>query len=391
LGAVSAPLLPFDLHGRRFLAAAAPSGGPHDPAAVLLAGALAVAPGATVLDLNCGAGLAGAVAATLAPEGQVWLAAATLTDLAAAERTLAANGLTNAAVRLSSGAGHLPPAGPADAVLVRLPKGTLPARQLIWDAYQALRPEGRLYLAGGNDEGIRPALRQAEALFGNLTTLAYGKGHRVGLAVKPAVPPPLPPAFADPLLDHAAFHQFAVTLRGERYLVCTRPGVFAWDHLDAGSAALIEAMAIGAGDRVLDLGCGCGIAGAVAARLAGAGAATLVDVAADALDSARRTLAANGLTNAAILASDGAAAVRDRRFDVVVTNPPFHRQHGRATAYDAARRFIDDAAAVLRPGGRLYLVANRFIPYEEPVRRAFGNVVAVRADSRYKVLLATRA
>lgn len=49
-----------------------------------------------------------------------------------------------------------------------------------------------------------------------------------------------------------------------------------------------------------------------------AGAASLVDVTADALASARRTLAANGLTNAVVLVRDGAAAVSDRRFDVVV-------------------------------------------------------------------------
>jgi 16S rRNA (guanine1207-N2)-methyltransferase len=356
---------------------------------VLLAGALTVAPGDLVLDLNCGAGLAGAVGAALAPSGWALLAAATVIDRAAAERTLAANGLTNAEVRLSSGTSHLTPPAPADVALVRLPKGTRPILQLIWDAYQALRPGGRLYLAGGNDEGIRPALRQAEALFGNLATLAYGKGHRVGLATKPAAPPPLPPAFADPLLDHAVFHEFDVALRGATYRVCSRPGVFAWERLDDGSAMLIEAMEIGAGDRVLDLGCGCGIVGAVAARLAGGGAATLVDIAADALDSARRTLAANNLTNAEAVGGDGAAAVGDRRFDVVVTNPPFHPHQGRQTAYDAALRFIEEAAAVLRPGGRLYLVANRFIPYEPAIERAFGAVVAVRADSRYKVLLAT--
>jgi 16S rRNA (guanine1207-N2)-methyltransferase len=383
-------LYAVELHGRRFLAAL-PDTGAADPAATLLAGAVAVEPGATVLDLNCGAGLVGAVAAALASPGRAILAADSILDLAAAERTIAANASPNADVHLSNGTGQLALAAPVDLASVRLPKGTLPARQLIWDAFRALRVGGRLYLAGGSDEGIRPAARQAEALFGNLTTLAYRRGHRVGVAIKPAAPPPLPPAFAEPLLDHAVYHQFAVTLRGATYQVRSRPGVFAWERLDAGSAALIDAMRILPGEHVLDLGCGCGVVGAVAARLAGAGRATLVDIAADALDAARQTLLANDIDNAEVIASDGAAAVRERRFDVVVANPPFHPRQGRTTAFEAAARFIDDAATVLRPGGRLYLVANRFIPYEDAIRRAFGAVAHAWADSRYKVLTATRA
>lgn len=379
-------LLPFDLPERRLLVAPAGSGDPRDPAAVLLAGALAVDDGAVILDLNSGAGLVGAVAAARAPTGRVRLAAATILDQAATEQTMAANALTTTTVYLSDGAAALP-AAPADTALVRLPIGARPGRQLIWDAFGALVPGGRLYLAGGGDEGIRPALRDAAALFGNLTTLAYGKGHRIAVAIRPAVPPLRLAAFDDPLLDHATFHTCTVVLRDTTFTIHTRPGVFAWEALDAGTAALIETMAIAPGDRILDLGCGSGIAGAVAARLAGPrGAATLVDISAGALRSAASTLAANGIANAVVTASDDTAAIASERFDVVVTNPPFHA--GRAVAYATTARFIAGAAAVLRPGGRLFLVANRFLPYEPEIARVFGNVAVAWSDARYKVLTA---
>ena len=380
------------LHGRDFSVWSKPGTLAHgdiDPAAALLAGAIEAGAGETVLDLNCGTGLVGAVAASLAPAGRVLMADSNIVEVEAARRTIAANALTNVEVYLSSGTSHLPPAVPVDLVTVRLPKGKLPTLQLIWDAFSVLTPGGRCYLAGANDEGIQSALRHAADLFGAMTTLAYRKGYRVGMAVKNDRPPALPDVFAVEFLDHQTFHRFSVDVRGERYQICSRPGVFAWDRLDEGSRALIDVMEIGPGDRVLDLGCGYGIVGAVAAKLAPAGMATLVDVELDALESAHRTVAVNGLLNCAVLPSDGAAAVRDLTFDVVATNPPFHV--GKGTVYDAALQFIEDAAAILRPGGRLYLVANRFIPYETAIEQTFGTVVIAYQSPRYKVLMAQRA
>ena len=365
------------------------AGGEQDRAAVLLAEVVAPAPSSTILDLNCGTGLTGAMLATLVPAGRVIMADANVIEVEAAQRTVAATGLTNAAVHLSHGTNHLALAAPVDLVTIRLPKGKGPTLQLLWDAFVALPPGGRCHIAGANDEGIQSALRHAAELFGSASTVAYQKGYRVGVAIKAEPPPPQPAVFTTPYLDHGAWHRFTVDIRGERYTVCSRPGVFSWERLDDGTRALLETMAIGPGETVLDLGCGAGITGVVAARLSQTGMVTMVDVALEALEAARRTVATNGLTNCMVLPSDGAAAVRDRRFDVVITNPPFHV--GKATTYDAAVQFVQDAAAVLRPGGRLWLVANRFIPYEGIIQSQFGSATIAQESGRYKVLVAEKA
>jgi len=162
-------------------------------------------------------------------------------------------------------------------------------------------------------------------------------------------------------------------------------------------------MEIGPHDRVLDLGCGTGLAGLAAARRTvnipsprrgGAAQVVLADADARAVESARRTLEANGIANAEILLSDCGSAVPSagsghrfgRRFDVVVANPPFHQ--GVGVDYEVACQFVRDAARVLRRGGRLFLVANRFLRYGDFIRDTFGSVATAYADNRYHVLTA---
>jgi 16S rRNA (guanine1207-N2)-methyltransferase len=53
-----------------------------------------------------------------------------------------------------------------------------------------------------------------------------------------------------------------------------------------------------------------------------------------------------------------------------------------------ACQFVRDAARVLRRGGRLFLVANRFLRYGDLLRETFGNVATAYADNRYHVLAA---
>ena len=163
--------------------------------------------------------------------------------------------------------------------------------------------------------------------------------------------------------------------------VISGPGVFAGDRLDEGAASLIAGMRIEPGTDVLDLGCGTGLVG-LAAQRRGA-IVTLVDVSQRAVMSSRKTFAANGYPDCTACASIGASAVAERSFDTVVTNPPFHKGHG--VDFEVAQLFVSDAARVLRPGGRLYLVANAFLEYGPWLRRHFASSEVVWENTRFRV------
>lgn len=348
-----------------------------DPATRLLIEMLNPAPTDTVLIWGCGHGLLGLVAAERVPQGYVLLVDDSCVAVEAARRTLALNGIANAEVRLSAEAAIGAPA--FDLAALVLPKGREATQLALASAAAALRIGGRLLLAGPTRGGIKSAIARMEKLFGNADTLRVKARHRVAVAVKRAsITGPLP----------APYTEVTTEVRGQTVRFVSRPGVFAGLSLDQGTRVLIENMHLRPTDAVLDLGCGSGVVGLIAARLCPQGSVTLVDASSMAVEAARQTLALNGVANAEVLVSDCAAAVFDREFDVVVTNPPFHQGFG--VEYDVARQFILDAAQVLRPDGRLYLVANRFIRYDRWIEEAFDNVATVYEDNHYRVLQAVK-
>ena len=164
------------------------------------------------------------------------------------------------------------------------------------------------------------------------------------------------------------------------------PSIFAQGKLDEGTRLLIEALEVRPTDRALDIGCGAGFIGLHIARQATRGHVTMVDASLVSVALARQNIAESGLTNITVLPSDGAQAVLSQRFDLVVTNPPFHQ--GGIQTTDIAERFIREASQVLRPAGRFYLVANRFLKYEPALRAHFQKVEEVAGNSRFKVLRA---
>lgn len=238
-----------------------------------------------------------------------------------------------------------------------------------------LRPGGTVYVVGAKNKGIDALGSELERIFGNATLVGYKRGQRLYAATRSAdFTPPAPPAE----LDHA------VEVRGQTLILRERPGVFARGLLDAATAMLADTMLIREADSVLDLGCGSGILGMVAARLSDVGEVFMTDADIEAIELARINIERNGIANAKAIAGDGAFPVRYRQFDVIVTNPPFHQ--GRTQDTSLVNRFIDHAATVLRSDGIFYLVANRFLKYEPKLGEYFREVREAAGDGKYKVL-----
>jgi 16S rRNA (guanine1207-N2)-methyltransferase len=283
----------------------------------------------------------------------------------------------------------VPVAMQADVVVIEVPVEKAAAHQLLHEAALLLRAGGRCLLAGGTTDGIKPAVRVLEALFGNARLVAQGGGHRIVEARRaPSVAIEAVQSLIAPYHDADAFRELSCVVNGRPLGVFTRPGVFSWDHLDEASALLAEVMTVPTQGRVLDLGCGAGVLGAAVAMRAPALDVTLVDADSEAVRCASRTMAGTGHTMWRALASDVTSAVAEQRYDLVVSNPPFHT--GKATDLELPRRFIAESHAVLRSSGRLQLVANRTLPYEAELERVFGNRRTVHDGARFKVLEAIR-
>ena len=110
---------------------------------------------------------------------------------------------------------------------------------------------------------------------------------------------------------------------------------------------------------------------------------------ADALEAARRNLARMGTgIPLAFHWHDLAAEPVAARYDAIVMNPPFHQ--GRAAEPELGLRMIAAARAALKRGGRLFLVANRSLPYERALEAGFAGYGEITRDARYKVLWAER-
>lgn len=202
-------------------------------------------------------------------------------------------------------------------------------------------------------------------------------------------PADLPPAFqhyftARPKVPHAT-RTLRFLYRGQVLTFTTDRGIFSYEGVDPGTQLLIENMELDGAESVLDMGCGWGAIGIAAAASVPKGRATLVDVNHRAILLAQQNVRANRLANVEVLQGELFLPVSGRRFDVIVSNPPY--KAGR----DLVLRFLEEVPSHLAPGGHLLLVgkgSQGVLFYQHWLEERWDLVEVLARSSGYRVLRA---
>jgi 16S rRNA (guanine1207-N2)-methyltransferase len=239
--------------------------------------------------------------------------------------------------------------------------------------WELLAPDGILVCSGANDDGAASLEKNVAKAFGLAGSLSKFHCRVFWLRRGERSPPDYWRALTElrPVGDGAWFSQ---------------PGIFAWDRIDDGSALLASHLPDDFAGHVADFGCGWGfLAREVLARSPGVKRIDLIDAEHRAIEAACVNVKD---TRASFHWLDLVAEAAPATYDAIVCNPPFHA--GRAADPALGQGIIAAAARALKPGGRVYMVANRGLPYEPLLKANFASFQTLIDNNKFRVTRSIR-
>ncbi|RUU02287.1 class I SAM-dependent methyltransferase [Mesorhizobium sp. USDA-HM6] len=243
----------------------------------------------------------------------------------------------------------------------------------IAEAIERVVPGGLIVGAGGKDDGIDSLRKRIDALVSIEAHLP--KHHGVAFWFRQA-------GMDAARALRAANPDLVVEGRFR-----TAPGMFSFDRIDAGSKLLAAHLPGDLSGNVADFCAGWGyLAAEVAERSRGLSGLDLYEADFEALEAARINVRC--AVEPRFFWTDLLTETVERRYDVIVVNPPFHR--GRSAEPEIGAGIIRAASKALKPGGRLFMVANRQLPYEQVLAAAFSSHSEIVRDGMFKVFSARR-
>ena len=246
-------------------------------------------------------------------------------------------------------------------------------------ARERLEPGGRIVVAMPNTAGAGRFEKDLSKATGNITSLQKHKCRAFH-------------AIEDGGWNEETFDTWR--LLGEKRKILgtdfvTQAGIFSSEHIDPGSQLLADHLPTSLHGHVADLGAGWGfLANAALNRCPKIERIDLFEADSRALACAKINLAHQPDEKLIHFNWHDVTTGLPETYDAILMNPPFHI--GQATHVDLGRAFLTTAIASLKRGGKLFLVANRQLPYEA-VLEVSGLAWRKSAETKtYKLLFAEK-
>jgi 16S rRNA (guanine1207-N2)-methyltransferase len=207
------------------------------------------------------------------------------------------------------------------------------------------------------------------------TSLAQKKARLIFTTFNPNLPTPQNP------------YPIRYTLENTDYQITNHSNVFSREKLDIGTRFFLDYLPRSEKFRdIIDLGCGNGIVGLIAAEKNPAAQIHFVDESFMAMASARENFECafkNRIAQFHI--GDCLTEFTANSADLILCNPPFHQQH--VIGDFIAQTMFKQAHFVLRNNGELWVIGNRHLNYGVVLARLFGkaNVNLVAQNSKFMI------
>lgn len=177
--------------------------------------------------------------------------------------------------------------------------------------------------------------------------------------------------------DNITENRIRMTWKDKELLFETDSVLFSPRYPDPGTLFMLKNVDFSPSDKVLDLGCGYGLVGVIAALTVPGENVFMTDIEPSAALFSRRNLGHNGITGVTVVTGSALEGIEEKDFTLILSNPPYH------TDFSVAKAFIEKGFNRLAVGGKMIMVTRRKEWYKNKLASIFGGVRILEEDGYF--------
>ncbi len=265
-----------------------------------------------------------------------------------------------------------------DCVIIKVPKSHAYLEDILYKIQPHINPQSKIIAAAMSKNIHSSTLKLFEKIIGETSTSLAMKKARLIFS-----------SFTNNKITDSPYPKnFELEIEDSILSITNHANVFSREKLDIGTRFLLENMPHPkSANTIIDLGCGNGILGLVAAQQNPDAQIIFTDESYMAIASAKANFeAAFGASRPAeFLVTDCLADVEKQSADLILCNPPFHQNH--VVGDHIAWQMFNEAYAILKPGGEFWIVGNHHLAYHGKLKKIFGAYKVVASNKKFAVMV----